>query len=179
MTPFDRTGSLITVASLVRVSFSLVLPLWADGCAGLPNIPHAIWGRYGYQQPTEEAVYDIGTELRYSCFPGYKPKADGPTTVTCQRNLEWTPYIQCEGEFLFLKFFCILNIQYVIGFSILNEYNFFPQDKFRIILIEHNSEQLLPEGTINVLELEELRNYNLILVQNQMRQNTEVKCYED
>lgn len=67
----------------------------------------------------------------------------------------------------------------MLGFSILNEYNFFPQDKFRIILIEHNSEQLLPEGTINVLELEELRNYNLILVQNQMRQNTEVKCYED
>ncbi|XP_067570937.1 C4b-binding protein alpha chain-like isoform X1 [Pseudorca crassidens] len=67
-----------------------------NGCAGLPNIPHAIWGRYGYQNPTEEEVYDIGTELRYSCFPGYKPKADGPTTVTCQRNLEWTPYIQCE-----------------------------------------------------------------------------------
>ncbi|XP_032499944.1 C4b-binding protein alpha chain isoform X2 [Phocoena sinus] len=67
-----------------------------NGCAGLPHIPHAMWGKYGYQKPTEEEVYDIGTELRYFCTSGYKPKADGPTTVTCQRNLEWTPYIQCE-----------------------------------------------------------------------------------
>ncbi|TKC47620.1 hypothetical protein EI555_012444, partial [Monodon monoceros] len=67
-----------------------------NGCAGLPYIPHAIWGKYDYQKPTQEEVYDVGTELRYFCTSGYKPKADGPTTVTCQRNLEWTPYIQCE-----------------------------------------------------------------------------------
>nr|XP_058918807.1 C4b-binding protein alpha chain-like [Kogia breviceps] len=67
-----------------------------NGCAGLPYIPHASWRNYGYQKPKEEEVYDIGTALRYSCLSGYKPKADGPTTVTCQRNLEWTPYIKCE-----------------------------------------------------------------------------------
>ena len=45
---------------------------------------------------------------------------------------------------------------------------FFPQDKFKFILIELYIELLLPEGTINFLEFE-LRHYNLILSQNQMR----------
>ncbi|XP_057585720.1 C4b-binding protein alpha chain [Hippopotamus amphibius kiboko] len=66
-----------------------------NGCPGLPNIPHANWEKYGYWKPTGE-VYDIGTVLRYRCLSGYKPKAHGPTTVSCQRNLEWTPYTQCE-----------------------------------------------------------------------------------
>ncbi|KAM9706041.1 C4b-binding protein alpha chain isoform 3-T3 [Dama dama] len=67
-----------------------------NGCVGLPHIPHASWGRYGYRTQTKQEVHDIGTVLRYSCDSGYRPKADGPTTVTCQSDLKWSPYIECE-----------------------------------------------------------------------------------
>ncbi|XP_042112965.1 C4b-binding protein alpha chain isoform X5 [Ovis aries] len=67
-----------------------------NGCVGLPHIPHASWGRYGYQTQTKHEVYDIGTVLSYNCHFGYKPEADGPRTVTCQSNLKWSPYIECK-----------------------------------------------------------------------------------
>ncbi|KAF4018264.1 hypothetical protein G4228_009938 [Cervus hanglu yarkandensis] len=68
-----------------------------NGCVGLPHIPHASWGRYGYRTQTKQEVHDIGTVLNYNCNLGYKPKADGPTTVTCQSDLKWSPYIECEA----------------------------------------------------------------------------------
>ena len=86
----------------LRVYISLFVSLWADGCLGLPHIPHALWGRYDHQTQTKQEVYDIGTVLSYKCHFGYKPETDGPTTVTCQSNLKWSPYIECKGEFLFL-----------------------------------------------------------------------------
>ncbi|XP_055275930.1 C4b-binding protein alpha chain isoform X2 [Moschus berezovskii] len=67
-----------------------------NGCVGLPHIPHASWKRYSYQTQTKQEVYDIGTVLSYYCDLGYRPKGDGPTTVTCQSNLKWSPYIECE-----------------------------------------------------------------------------------
>ncbi|XP_055437774.1 C4b-binding protein alpha chain isoform X2 [Bubalus kerabau] len=71
-------------------------PSCKNGCLGLPHIPHASWGRYDYQTQTEQEVYDIGTVLSYKCQFGYKPETDGPTTVTCQSNLKWSPYIECK-----------------------------------------------------------------------------------
>uniref|UniRef100_A0A8C3VIE5 Complement component 4 binding protein alpha n=1 Tax=Catagonus wagneri TaxID=51154 RepID=A0A8C3VIE5_9CETA len=65
-----------------------------NACAGLPDIPHATWRRYGYHQPIED-VYDIDTVMRYSCLPGYRPKKSGFLTVTCQRDLKWSPYTEC------------------------------------------------------------------------------------
>ncbi|XP_010811305.1 C4b-binding protein alpha chain isoform X3 [Bos indicus] len=67
-----------------------------NGCLGLPHIPHALWERYDHQTQTEQQVYDIGFVLSYKCHFGYKPETDGPTTVTCQSNLEWSPYIECK-----------------------------------------------------------------------------------
>lgn len=81
-------------------------------------------------------MYEVGTVLRYRCHPGYKTTGNKPMTVTCQENFEWTPYEECEGEFLFLKYFSMLNVQHVLGFSTLNDYNCVPQVKFMIILIQ-------------------------------------------
>lgn len=85
------------------VSFSFVLHLWADGCAGLPNIPHATWRRYSYSLPTEE-VYGVDTVMSYYCLSGYRPKTSGSLTVTCQEDFKWSSYIECVGEFLLKHF---------------------------------------------------------------------------
>ncbi|XP_062969529.1 C4b-binding protein alpha chain [Cynocephalus volans] len=65
-----------------------------NSCIGLPDIPHAFWE--GYHRTTEGDIYDIGTVLRFHCDAGYKPIADEPTIVTCQKNLRWTPFSGCE-----------------------------------------------------------------------------------
>ncbi|XP_017381004.1 C4b-binding protein alpha chain [Cebus imitator] len=65
-----------------------------NGCTNLPDIPHAMWE--GYPRPSKEDVHVVGTVLRYRCHPGYKPATDAPTTVTCQKNLRWTPFQGCE-----------------------------------------------------------------------------------
>ncbi|XP_059002210.1 C4b-binding protein alpha chain-like isoform X2 [Mustela lutreola] len=67
-----------------------------NSCTDLPDIPNASWERYNNHAPTKEQMYNIGTVLRYTCSAGYKPVSDGPTTVTCQRNLTWTPHIGCK-----------------------------------------------------------------------------------
>ncbi|VCW84556.1 unnamed protein product, partial [Gulo gulo] len=67
-----------------------------NSCTDLPDIQNASWERYNNHVPTKERMYDIGTVLRYTCSAGYKPASDGPTTVTCQRNLTWTPHIGCK-----------------------------------------------------------------------------------
>ncbi|EFB13508.1 hypothetical protein PANDA_018754, partial [Ailuropoda melanoleuca] len=67
-----------------------------SSCTDLPNIPNAYWERYNNHVPTKEQIYNIGTVLRYKCHSGYEPALDAPTTVTCQRNLTWTPHIGCK-----------------------------------------------------------------------------------
>ncbi|XP_008683287.2 C4b-binding protein alpha chain [Ursus maritimus] len=67
-----------------------------NSCTDLPNIPNAYWERYNNHVPTKEQIYNIGTVLRYKCHRGYEPASDAPTTVTCQRNLTWTPHIGCK-----------------------------------------------------------------------------------
>ncbi|XP_032734041.1 C4b-binding protein alpha chain-like [Lontra canadensis] len=67
-----------------------------NSCTDLPDIQNASWERYNNHVPTKEQMYNIGTVLRYTCSAGYKPASDGPTTVTCQRNLTWTPHIGCK-----------------------------------------------------------------------------------
>ncbi|XP_027975857.1 C4b-binding protein alpha chain isoform X1 [Eumetopias jubatus] len=67
-----------------------------NSCPDLPNIPNAYWETYNNRVPTKERLYNIGTVLRYKCYSGYEPASDGPTTVTCQRNLTWTPHIGCK-----------------------------------------------------------------------------------
>ncbi|EPY74341.1 hypothetical protein CB1_002101001 [Camelus ferus] len=68
-----------------------------NSCIGLPDIPHSTWEGYISYMRAEEKVYEVGTTLRYSCQPGYKPAANEPTTVTCQEDLMWTPSKGCEG----------------------------------------------------------------------------------
>ncbi|XP_012616289.2 C4b-binding protein alpha chain isoform X2 [Microcebus murinus] len=65
-----------------------------NSCTDLPDIPHASWD--GYPKPTKDQLHDVGTVLKYHCLPGYKPAVDEPTTVTCQKNLSWTPYKGCK-----------------------------------------------------------------------------------
>ncbi|KAF3823271.1 hypothetical protein GH733_010707 [Mirounga leonina] len=67
-----------------------------NSCTDLPSIPNAYWERYNNHVPTKERIYNIGTVLRYRCYTGYEPALDGSTTVTCQRNLTWTPHIGCK-----------------------------------------------------------------------------------
>ncbi|XP_010961542.2 C4b-binding protein alpha chain [Camelus ferus] len=67
-----------------------------NSCIGLPDIPHSTWEGYISYMRAEEKVYEVGTTLRYSCQPGYKPAANEPTTVTCQEDLMWTPSKGCE-----------------------------------------------------------------------------------
>ncbi|XP_078213140.1 C4b-binding protein alpha chain isoform X2 [Callithrix jacchus] len=65
-----------------------------NSCTNLPDIPHAMW--QGYPKPSKEDVHVVGTVLTYRCHPGYKPATDAPMTVTCQKNLTWTPFQGCE-----------------------------------------------------------------------------------
>ncbi|KAK1329367.1 hypothetical protein QTO34_011551 [Cnephaeus nilssonii] len=65
-------------------------------CTNLPDIPHASWDTYNPRLSTKDERYDVGTVLRYRCHPGYKIAGNKPRTVTCQRNLEWTPHAECE-----------------------------------------------------------------------------------
>ncbi|EPQ19587.1 C4b-binding protein alpha chain [Myotis brandtii] len=65
-------------------------------CTNLSDIPHASWEPYNYRLPTKDELYEVGTVLRYRCHPGYKTARNKPKIVTCQRNLEWTPYEECE-----------------------------------------------------------------------------------
>ncbi|KAM7054896.1 C4b-binding protein alpha chain isoform 2-T2 [Molossus nigricans] len=67
-----------------------------NSCRGLPVIPHASWERYGYQTPAKDKLYEAGTSLKYRCHLGYKPAGDKPTIVSCQKNLQWSPYAECE-----------------------------------------------------------------------------------
>lgn len=67
-----------------------------NSCTDLPSIPNAFWERYKNYMPTKNQMYNIGTVLMYKCSTGYKPALDRPTTVTCQRNLTWTPYVGCK-----------------------------------------------------------------------------------
>ncbi|XP_036200685.1 C4b-binding protein alpha chain isoform X1 [Myotis myotis] len=65
-------------------------------CTNLSAIPHALWETYNHRLPTKDELYEVGTVLRYRCHPGYKTARNKPMTVTCQSNLEWTPYEECE-----------------------------------------------------------------------------------
>lgn len=67
-----------------------------NSCTASPDIPHSSWEIHSYHRPMKDEIYEVGTVLRYHCHPGYKPAGNKPTTVTCQRNFSWTPYIECE-----------------------------------------------------------------------------------
>ncbi|XP_032145388.1 C4b-binding protein alpha chain-like, partial [Sapajus apella] len=66
-----------------------------DGCINLPDISYASWERNDYNLSDQE-IFEIGTELKYLCKPGYRPVLDEPLTVTCQENLTWTFSNECE-----------------------------------------------------------------------------------
>ncbi|XP_068397749.1 zona pellucida sperm-binding protein 3 receptor-like [Eschrichtius robustus] len=66
-----------------------------NSCIGLPDIPHAVWNRRGYELSNQE-VFAVGTALKYQCKHGYRPIPDEPLTVTCQENFTWTPSEGCE-----------------------------------------------------------------------------------
>lgn len=66
-----------------------------DACTDLPDISYASWERNDYKLSGHE-IFEIGTELKYLCKPGYRPVLDEPLTVTCQENLTWTSSNECE-----------------------------------------------------------------------------------
>ncbi|XP_011745246.1 zona pellucida sperm-binding protein 3 receptor-like isoform X1 [Macaca nemestrina] len=66
-----------------------------DACTDLPDISYASWERNDYNLSDHE-IFEIGTELKYLCKPGYRPVLDEPLTVTCQENLTWTSSNECE-----------------------------------------------------------------------------------
>uniref|UniRef100_A0A2I2YKD7 Sushi domain-containing protein n=1 Tax=Gorilla gorilla gorilla TaxID=9595 RepID=A0A2I2YKD7_GORGO len=66
-----------------------------NGCTDLPDISYASWERNDYNLSDHE-IFEIGTELKYLCKPGYRPVLDEPLTVTCQENLTWTSSNECE-----------------------------------------------------------------------------------
>ena len=88
-----------------------------NSCPELPNIPNAYWERQNSFLSKKQQMYSIGTTLSYRCHFGYEPASDGPTTLTCQKNLTWTPHIECKGESLFLQSFCISSAQHRLFFS--------------------------------------------------------------
>ncbi|XP_037593316.1 zona pellucida sperm-binding protein 3 receptor-like [Cebus imitator] len=67
----------------------------SNGCINLPDISYASWERNDYNLSDQE-IFEIGTELKYLCKPGYRPVLDEPLTVTCQENLTWTFSNECE-----------------------------------------------------------------------------------
>uniref|UniRef100_A0A8I3S1U9 Sushi domain-containing protein n=1 Tax=Canis lupus familiaris TaxID=9615 RepID=A0A8I3S1U9_CANLF len=67
-----------------------------NSCPELPNIPNAYWERQNSFLSKKQQMYSIGTTLSYRCHFGYEPASDGPTTLTCQKNLTWTPHIECK-----------------------------------------------------------------------------------
>uniref|UniRef100_A0A2K5I3J9 Sushi domain-containing protein n=1 Tax=Colobus angolensis palliatus TaxID=336983 RepID=A0A2K5I3J9_COLAP len=66
-----------------------------DACTDLPDISYASWERNDYNLSDHE-IFEIGTELKYLCKPGYRAVLDEPLTVTCQENLTWTSSNECE-----------------------------------------------------------------------------------
>ncbi|XP_004470119.2 C4b-binding protein alpha chain isoform X1 [Dasypus novemcinctus] len=67
-----------------------------NGCFGLPHIRNASWEIFGTYGLKNEEVYAIGTQLRYRCNTGFRSTAHRSTTVTCQKDLTWTPFAGCE-----------------------------------------------------------------------------------
>ncbi|CAK6439698.1 unnamed protein product [Pipistrellus nathusii] len=67
-----------------------------NACTNLSDIPHASWEKYNFRPTTKDQLFEVGTVLRYRCLPGYKTTGNKPMIVTCQKNLEWTPYAECE-----------------------------------------------------------------------------------
>uniref|UniRef100_A0A8C0PDJ5 Sushi domain-containing protein n=1 Tax=Canis lupus familiaris TaxID=9615 RepID=A0A8C0PDJ5_CANLF len=67
-----------------------------NSCPELPNIPNAYWERQNSFLSKKQQMFSIGTTLSYRCHFGYEPASDGPTTLTCQKNLTWTPHIECK-----------------------------------------------------------------------------------
>ena len=95
-------------SSPIAMSFSLVPVLYADGCTNIPDIPHASWLQ---NLPSKkEDVYPVGATLQYRCHPGYEPATRERTTLVCQKDLTWSPFKGCKGEFWFSGYVYILNV---------------------------------------------------------------------
>uniref|UniRef100_A0A2K5CER2 Sushi domain-containing protein n=1 Tax=Aotus nancymaae TaxID=37293 RepID=A0A2K5CER2_AOTNA len=60
-----------------------------------PSVPSCVSSENDYNLSDQE-IFEIGTELKYLCKPGYRPVLDEPLTVTCQENLTWTFSNECE-----------------------------------------------------------------------------------
>ncbi|XP_051004158.1 C4b-binding protein alpha chain [Acomys russatus] len=83
-------------------------PTCENTCTNIPDIPHAHWLQT--PKPKKEDVYEIGTVLHYRCDSGYKHATREPMTVICRKDLSWSLFKGCKGEFWFSKCVCILNV---------------------------------------------------------------------
>jgi hypothetical protein len=69
----------------------------ADGCSELPEIPYAYWEKSIFLQRNLE-TFEVGTELKYHCKPGYRAISTEPQSVTCQENFTWRHSKGCESK---------------------------------------------------------------------------------
>ncbi|XP_058525107.1 zona pellucida sperm-binding protein 3 receptor [Ochotona princeps] len=66
-----------------------------NSCLDLPEVPFASWEKAGLNPRAEEA-FEVGTELKYKCNPGYRPAPTDSLTVKCQENFSWSTSKGCE-----------------------------------------------------------------------------------
>ncbi|XP_062066740.1 zona pellucida sperm-binding protein 3 receptor-like [Lepus europaeus] len=66
-----------------------------NSCIDLPELPFASWEKTAYTSRSPE-IFEVGTELKFKCDPGYRVIPAEPLTVKCQENLTWSPSKGCE-----------------------------------------------------------------------------------
>ncbi|EHA98864.1 Zona pellucida sperm-binding protein 3 receptor [Heterocephalus glaber] len=66
-----------------------------NGCHVLSDIPHVSWEKSLFTIRNQEA-FEIRTQVKYQCKPGYRPAPNEPQTAICQENLTWAVSKGCE-----------------------------------------------------------------------------------
>ncbi|XP_051676977.2 zona pellucida sperm-binding protein 3 receptor isoform X1 [Oryctolagus cuniculus] len=66
-----------------------------NSCIDLPELPFASWEKTAYTSRSPE-IFEVGTELKFKCDPGYRAIPAESLTVKCQENLTWSPSKGCE-----------------------------------------------------------------------------------
>uniref|UniRef100_A0A8C5L7J8 Zona pellucida sperm-binding protein 3 receptor n=1 Tax=Jaculus jaculus TaxID=51337 RepID=A0A8C5L7J8_JACJA len=66
-----------------------------SGCTTLPDIPFASWEKNILTLKNLDG-FEVGTELKYQCKPGYQPAPSEAQIITCQENRTWTLSKGCE-----------------------------------------------------------------------------------
>uniref|UniRef100_A0A8C0W653 Zona pellucida sperm-binding protein 3 receptor n=1 Tax=Castor canadensis TaxID=51338 RepID=A0A8C0W653_CASCN len=88
-------GSSLIHCEMNKEWFPSVPTCQLNGCSELPEIPYAYWEKSIFLQRNLE-TFEVGTELKYHCKPGYRAISTEPQSVTCQENFTWRHSKGCE-----------------------------------------------------------------------------------